>query len=257
MESKLKLKAVVWEIIFPIILYYIIFLSTMYFVFAFIGHTIATYMTAQIISAAVTIPFMYFATYKPTQEMFIQKPKIDKALGLNIVYVIVITLFISSALNNIISMSPLVNMSSAYAQANENFYGSTLVLELIGSAILSPIMEELVFRGIVFGNLRKLTGLWQSVFLSALLFGLIHFNIVQFVYAFLFGIVLALFMYKSGHMYAAMVGHITANSFAVIRTETGIFDNTLDGSGMAWGVSVVTLVAGVVIFIYYLRKYRR
>lgn len=254
MNNRLKLKAVVWEIIFPVMLYYIVFLSTMYFVFAFIGHTAATYMTAQIIAAAVTIPFMYFASYKPTQEMFVQKPKIDKALGLNIVYVIVITLFISFALNNIISMTPLVKLSSGYAQASESFYGSTLVLELIGSGILSPIMEELVFRGIVFGNLRKLTGLWQSVFLSALLFGLIHFNIVQFVYAFWLGIVLALFMYKSGHMYAAMIGHITANAFAVIRTETGILDNTLDGSVMAWIVSVVALVVGIAFMVCYVRK---
>ncbi len=254
MNNRLKLKAVVWEIIFPVMLYYIVFLSTMYFAFAFIGHTAATYMTAQIIAAAVTIPFMYFASYKPTQEMFVQKPKFDKSLGINIVYVIVITLFISFALNNIISMTPLVKLSSGYVQANESFYGSTLVLELIGSGILSPIMEELVFRGIVFGNLRKLTGLWQSVFLSALLFGLIHFNIVQFVYAFLLGIVLALFMYKSGHMYAAMIGHITANAFAVIRTETGILDNTLDGSVMAWIVSVAALVVGVVFMVCYVRK---
>ena len=38
---------------------------------------------------------------------------------------------------------------------------------------------------------------------------------------------LAAFMYKSGHVYAAMIGHITANAFAVIRTETGILKWTV------------------------------
>lgn len=254
MNNKLKLKAMVWEIIFPVMLYYIVFLSTMYFAFAFIGHTTATYMTAQIIAAAVTIPFMYFASYRPTQAMFVQMPKPDKKMGINIVYVIAITLLISFALNNIISMSPLIQMSAGYEQANESFYGSTLVLELIGSAVLSPVMEELVFRGIVFGNMRKLTGVWQSVFLSALLFGFIHFNIVQFVYAFLLGIVLSMFMYKAGHMYAAMIGHITANAFAVIRTETGILNGTLAGSIFAWCVSVAALVVGVILLGYYYRR---
>ena len=117
--------------------------------------------------------------------------------------------------------------------------------------ILSPIMEELVFRGIVFGNMRKIMNVPQAVFLSALLFGLIHFNIVQFVYAFLLGLVLAAFMYKSGHVYAAMIGHITANAFAVIRTETGILKWTVDGSIMAWVVSVMCLGIGAVIFYYY------
>ena len=68
-------------------------------------------MIAQIISAAITIPFMYFASYKPTQQMFVKKPKIDRALFINVLWVIVITLFISFALNNIITMSPLIGLS--------------------------------------------------------------------------------------------------------------------------------------------------
>lgn len=43
--------------------------------FAFIGHTTSTYMIAQIISAAITIPFMYFASYKPTQQMFVKNQR--------------------------------------------------------------------------------------------------------------------------------------------------------------------------------------
>mgnify|MGYP000108006828 CR=1 FL=1 len=70
----------------------------------------------------------------------------DRALFINVLWVIVITLFISFALNNIITMSPLIGLSEGYARANESFYASTLVIELIGSAILSPIMEELVFQ---------------------------------------------------------------------------------------------------------------
>lgn len=254
MENRLRLRTVIWEIIFPLVLYYIAFLSTMYFIFAFIGRSSATYMVAQIIAAAVTIPLMYFASYKPTQEAFSGKPHISKELGINIIYIVVITLLISLALNNIISMTPLVQMSGGYAQANENFYGSTLMLELIGSAILSPIMEELVFRGIVFGNLRKTMSTGTAIFLSAFLFGIVHFNIVQFIYAFLLGIVLALFMYKSGHMYAAMVGHIAANAFAVLRTECNILTWTMDGSAVAWTLSIILLVAGSIILGYYVKR---
>lgn len=61
-------------------------------------------------------------------------------------------------------MSPLIGLSEGYARANESFYASTLVIEMIGSAILSPIMEELVFRGIVFGNMRKIMNVPQAVF---------------------------------------------------------------------------------------------
>ena len=39
MNKNLKLREIVWELIVPIVLYYIVFLSAMYFIFAFIGHT--------------------------------------------------------------------------------------------------------------------------------------------------------------------------------------------------------------------------
>ncbi len=65
MNKNLKLRAIVWEIIVPIVLYYIVFLSAMYFIFAFIGHTASTYMIAQIISAAITIPFSAAMRRKP------------------------------------------------------------------------------------------------------------------------------------------------------------------------------------------------
>lgn len=73
---------------------------------------------------------------------------------------------------------------------------------------------------------------------------------------FLIGLVLAAFMYKSGHVYAAMIGHITANAFAVIRTETGILKCTVtvNSSLMAWGVSVICLGVGIVILYYYIRR---
>ena len=70
MNKNLKLRAIVWEIIVPIVLYYIVFLSTMYFIFAFIGHTTSTYMIAQIISAAITIPiYVILQANKPTQQI--------------------------------------------------------------------------------------------------------------------------------------------------------------------------------------------
>ena len=69
---------------------------------------------------------------------------------------VLIVACISISLNNIISMTPLVTASVGYQEANANFYGSTLVLELISSALMTPILEELVFRGILFTRLKSM-----------------------------------------------------------------------------------------------------
>ena len=110
---------------------------------------------------------------------------------------------------------------------------------------MTPILEELVFRGILFTRLKIMLPKIPAIVVSALIFAAVHFNIVQFIYAFLLGIVLAILMDQADHVYPAIIGHITANLIAVLRTETGILEQTMDKSVFAWVISVVLLVVGV------------
>ena len=100
-----------------------------------------------------------------------------------------------------------------------------------------------------------LMGMLLAVLLSALLFGIMHFNIVQFIYAFVLGVLLALFMEKCGHFFAAVLGHVTVNLISVVRTQTGILQHTVDGSAFAWVFSVAVFAAGaVLLYIGFVRK---
>lgn len=254
MDKKIRFKTILWEILFPLFMYYMLFLCMIYLVFMLIGYSSYNYMIAQCIAAGITIPAVYFWAYRPTQKAFVEKTRLSKQTLVNIVYIAIITLVFSSAINNLVSMSPLVELSAGYEKANTDFFANTIVVELIGSAILSPIMEELVFRGVIFANLKKVTSVNKAIFISSLLFGLVHFNVVQFLYAFILGIVLAMFMEKSGHVYAAIIGHIVANALAVIRTETGFMKELVDRSLFAWSGSVVLMIMGIFMLTYYLKK---
>ena len=110
---------------------------------------------------------------------------------------------------------------------------------------LLPFLEELLHRGVVFGRLRRRMGMWPAVLVSALVFAMLHFNMVQFIYAFLLGIVFALFVEKTGHLYPAVVAHVVANGIAVIRTETGFLQGTVDKSVSAWFISIGICFIGV------------
>lgn len=59
--------------------------------------------------------------------------------------------------------------------------------------------------------------------LSALLFGVLHRNLVQFAYAGLLGLLLAWLMEKSGHLYGVFLAHMGANLVSVLRVETKLF----------------------------------
>ncbi|MCL2087024.1 MAG: CPBP family intramembrane metalloprotease [Oscillospiraceae bacterium] len=78
--------------------------------------------------------------------------------------------------------------------------------------ILAPICEELCFRGIIFKRMRTYFGLVPAVIVSSLLFGLIHINPLQILYAGALGVVMALVYHRSGKIMAPILIHAGFNS---------------------------------------------
>ena len=248
MKREINLANRIWEIAYPVLMYYAAISIGTFVAQMIFGATTESYMLCKIIGSLVAIPVVY-ADYKRdlmmTGQFGLKKP-IDAQLIKQIAVVIVITICLSISLNNIISMSPLVSMSQEYQNASDAFYGSSIGLELLGSALITPFLEELLHRGVVYGRLRRRMGAWQAVVVSALIFAGLHFNIVQFIYAFLLGVVFALFVEKTERLLPAVLAHIVANAIAVVRTETGFLIGTVDGSVSAWLISVGLCLVGIV-----------
>lgn len=247
MKRELNLAEKIWEIAYPVLMYYVAITIGSYIAGMIFGTGNETYMLCKIIGSLVAIPVV-FSDYKRdrmlTGRYGIKEP-ITSAEMKQLLVIIGITICLSIGLNNVICMSPLVKMSEEYQNASDAFYGSTFGLEFLGSALITPFLEELLHRGVVFGRLRRRMGMWPAVLISALVFAMLHFNIVQFIYAFLLGIVFALFVEKTGRLYPAVVAHIVANGIAVIRTETGFLQWTVDGAVSAWLVSVGLCLLGI------------
>lgn len=256
MNKKFGFASKAWEIIYPVGMYYVAITIGIFLAQFIFGTSNENYMLCKIIGSLAALPIVY-SDYKSDlsrEGRYGKKIPLTKSFVFNVLSVVGITICISISLNNIISMSPLMTMSEEYENASNAFYGSTIILELIGSALITPLLEELLHRGVVYGRLRKMMNMWPAVILSALVFAMLHFNVVQFVYAFLLGIVLALFVEKTGHIYPAVVAHMVANGIAVIRTETGILLGTVDGSVSAWVISVGLLLIGLIGLIAYIKK---
>ena len=64
-------------------------------------------------------------------------------------------------------------------------------VELFGTSVVTPILEEMLYRGLVYNRLKRSGRTGMAIVISGLVFGLIHFNLVQFLYAGLIGIFLA------------------------------------------------------------------
>ena len=238
-----------WHIIYPLCIYHIILIGTIFIAELLIGNGVEDYMKCQILGTLAALPVIYLRFYKENAVVIgieTEGKKDTKMMLLKNAAVVVLAAgCIGVGFGNIITISPLARISQGFAEANEHFYGSTLLIEIIGSAILTPMLEELLYRGVIYERLRFFMGKkWHAILLSSLIFAMVHLNLVQFIYAFGMGIVLACCMEVTGHVYGAILAHMAANLIAVLRTECGLFPWLGDGSILAWTSSIVLLLLG-------------
>ena len=81
-------------------------------------------------------------------------------------------------------------ITAYHAQMSSQGYDDLSLLLLVYSVILAPVIEETVFRGLVFRYARHAMPFWFANILQAALFGFVHMNLVQGIYAFAMGLFL-------------------------------------------------------------------
>lgn len=90
------------------------------------------------------------------------------------------------------------------------------VTSLLQVCIIAPVIEEILMRGFVLGGLEKSYGVMKALFISALLFALLHFNMVQTLSAFVCGIILGLLYLKTNSIPCCIIAHCGYNLLSYI-----------------------------------------
>ncbi len=109
---------------------------------------------------------------------------------------------------------PLVSPQLPFL-APAGFSYTALVGMLIIGGLLAPFAEELIFRGLLFGWLRRFLFVWPAAVISAAVFGLIH-GLVPIIFAAAaVGLVLAIAYEKTGSLWSPVIIHATQNSVAI------------------------------------------
>ena len=126
--------------------------------------------------------------------------------------------------NMIIMISGLPRLSGSYMETAEALYRPGFAFGLVGIGIIVPIMEEMVFRVLVYKRMRRTMEMKKAIIMSALVFGIMHGNIVQFVFAFAIGIMLAYLHEISDNPLVPMAGHVAVNVTSLVFTEYHIFE---------------------------------
>lgn len=116
-------------------------------------------------------------------------------------------------------------------------------LILLTTGIIVPIMEEITFRYGMHGSIAKSNVVWAYL-ISAVVFGLMHGNPIQIMYATLMGVVLSFVYEKTKNICYPMIIHMAVNSSSV---SSMLFESEAAFVGSVIGAGTVLLIAGIVL----------
>lgn len=160
-------------------------------------------------------------------------------------------------MNNVLALTDLMQQSERYQTVQQAFYSSNLGWEILALGIITPMAEEFVYRYLVFYRLRGLMGRVGAVVGSALIFGLIHLNIVQTVYACVLGLLLGVLMEYYQDVRVPVIGHMAANIISLLRGETGFLSWLQPGEIWFVPVTFALLAVSALIAGLHIRTFKK
>jgi membrane protease YdiL (CAAX protease family) len=109
---------------------------------------------------------------------------------------------------------------------------------LVSVCILAPLLEEMLFRGIILRSFLRQYSRSRAFVYSAALFGLAHLNIYQFVVGFALGMIAAWLYERSRSLWPCVLLHAAYNSLV-----TWLWFS--DSTSQHWGVSTTCISIGL------------
>ena len=185
-----------------------------------------------IIGFIIFLPIFYLMYKKYKKERISGYFLESISLGISISLIFNILVY---NLNNILSFTDRYNRTLPF------------IVLIICTGILGPILEEILFRGIIYNKLKEFNSNMRSIILCSLIFAIFHFDIVNSIYAFGVSFMLIYLYEKYNTLIAPILMHVFLNITMLIAIELGILSLTF--------VSVLLLIVSIVILLI-IEKYR-
>ena len=124
--------------------------------------------------------------------------------------------------------------------------------------IIAPIVEEVIFRGIIMSGFSRNYHPAVAIFFSALLFALFHLNPWQFAATFALGLILGYIRIRTDSVLACIAGHATHNGlvFLSVYYYNDLMKVTVMNSGIAsnYLIHLFIFLLGLGMIWFYSRK---
>ena len=201
---------------------------------------------ATAIAGGIMIPIFYLmmrADDRLRRAHGTESFRIPVPIELRITDVPMIVFFAISACRVVeIVVAILVPVDAVYQETAQMIFSPGLPLQILAIGIIGPVMEELLFRGLLMRRLRDYVGFGWAAVISSAVFGIAHGNLTQGIFAALAGLLFSMLYEHYGTTAAPIAAHIANNAYAVLG---GHFLDELPGGVWLFYILADIVLAGI------------
>lgn len=253
---------VIWELVKPLVIYYVGYYVVRMVVGALLTGNGMDFLLEEGISivngiamlggCGLLLPMMVEERGEERREKAKREGRAENKVSPNTVlrYLALMVFAVSSVVffNTLISLTGLTEKSAAFQETAKNQYAVSLGMGLFLYAVVSPVVEELVFRFLLYNRLRRAYGrVVFGVGTSSFLFALYHGNIVQGVYAFILGVLIAYAYFYFDSFFAPVLFHSVGNGVIFLGNMIPKLGKIVFSPVAFWSFGLLTL-AGCLYF---------
>ena len=206
----------------------------------------------QLIYTFVPIIFYFCLSHKKVDEVISFQSISKKNFGLLILFALAVqpvmslVSFISTSIskNYVGDMMPII-------------FSKPLWLVFIIYAVFPAISEEIIFRGIFFSGYKKIE-FRKAIFINGIVFGAMHLNLQQFLYAFIMGIIFCILVYHTQSIFSSIIVHLIFNCTQIImgyisyKNLFPVYIMQIGISEIFYYVSMAIIFLRISVYIFYL-----
>lgn len=231
-------KILKWPILYIVVQFGLIFLCA----FLFIGfenniNDFAPFLAKYRIILVLTLGLIFI----PLLVKDFQKEKmiVEKLNAKDIMFIILIGSILSVLYNTLVYyFNQVFDFTNLFSE--NTFLWQTM----ISVGIIGPILEEYMFRGVMYRDLKKQYSNIKSILICTTIFALLHFTSIQMLYAFAFGFMLIFSYERYRNIAAPIILHMASNLTTIFWTNILIQNYFL----LNYSVYLIALIILIVVF---------
>lgn len=164
---------------------------------------------------AIAVPWLLFRDKTTKQDLGLQRLPTWSELGLAPAAFIVYTVVVAVIMYLVSQFAPGIDLEQKQ-NVGFNFLATSqeYVLAFVTLVIVAPIMEEVIFRGYLYGKLKKYVPWWVAIVLVSAFFGFAHGQWNVAIATFVLSVFLCLLRDMSGSIWASITLHMIKNGIA-------------------------------------------